>query len=433
MKFKKTFNTALVIGGILTSNAIAMGEEIKDSTLEKKSITPVSFFGNSNFSNTKNSGEGTSVNWLTEPKRPWFGQKYDPLFTDGGDAIYGLDFIPTLSKQTYDLINHNNDVIYNHILRNANPLKKGEHSYYVGVDGSVFSDDPYENVLGYKTEITGAYFGMDYQIHEQLRLGGVFNLGQSKYNYDDSNSSREDTFFQGNFYLDHKNEEDLRLVSMIYFGKTNSDLNRHYNATLYNGNNPGIPVNESATSDMENYYFGINNIVSKRHDIEKFKTSFYYEPRFQFNAAYLIQDSIDESTTSSDFDGLSIDSDDSYSINSSLGVAVGKDFYLENNKKFTLEFEVDLLVELGNKYSDLTNKGNFKDRVPVNGFPPKPGEPTGETNLIKGYESDYISVVTSIMGYYEINNNFLLYGGLSYGAGENEKNTYGNIGINYTF
>ncbi|UUV18965.1 autotransporter outer membrane beta-barrel domain-containing protein [Fusobacteria bacterium ZRK30] len=433
MKFKKVFNTVIVIGGILVSNIIAMGEEISNSTLEEASRSKILFFSNTKLSDTKNSGKGTSINWLSEPKRPLVGQKYDPLFTDGGDAIYGLDFIPTISKQTYDLIDHSNGVIYNNIIKNAKPLEKGEHSYYVGVDGSAFSDDPYDNVLGYGTEITSAYFGLDYKIHEQLRLGGVFNVGQSKYNYDDSNSSREDTFFQGSFYLDHKTVENLRFISMIYFGKTNSDLKRYYSATLYNGNKPGVSVNENATSDMENYYFGINNNISKRYDIDKFKTSFYYAPRFQFNAAYLMQDSINESTTSSDFNGLSIESEDSYSVNSSVGIAIGKDFLLKNNRKFNLEFGVDLLVEFGDPYSELTNKTNFNDRAPISGFPPKKGEPIGKTNTIKGYESDYIAIATSIIGYYEMNDNFSFYGGINYNFGENEKNIYGNLGINYTF
>lgn len=74
MKFKRIFNTVIAIGGILGSNVIDVGEEISNFNVEDKSGSKILFFSNTKLSNTKNSGQGTSINWLSEPKRPLVGQ-----------------------------------------------------------------------------------------------------------------------------------------------------------------------------------------------------------------------------------------------------------------------------------------------------------------------------------------------------------------------
>jgi hypothetical protein len=422
---KKTlfFKKILYIGILFIITTPIIGNELeKKQTRVENEIYKheVTFILNSSFSNTSNSGSGTHVKWYDENSP---GLK-TPIFKNGQNSIYGIDFIPTISKQTYDLMRHNNDVIYNNIIREAKPLAVGESSLYVGVDTSFSSNDSYDNVLGYKTNINSAYFAIDHQIHEQLRLGKTFTIGTSNHNYKDSSSERDDIFFQGTFYLDHKNKENLRFISMLSLGKTNTDFKRHYDGTLKTSDSF---VSGTGKSTMDNYYVGFDNRVSKRYDVEKH--NFYYEPRFNFNISYLMQDEINESgvhISDANFNGLEIDKKNSYSMRTSLGIALGKDLDFKENGKLNLEFLVSLEGELGKPYEDLYNSSNFNDRKTILGVP------KGDTNEINGYDYDYITLSTEFNGYYKLNDTVNIYGGLGYSFGEEEEEIYGGIGASYS-
>ncbi|MCK5780795.1 MAG: autotransporter outer membrane beta-barrel domain-containing protein [Psychrilyobacter sp.] len=391
---------------------------------EEKIKSEINLFLNVGILDGKNSGKGEDIKWFDEKNII-----SKPLFVDGGDQIYGLDIMPNMARQTYDLISNNNRILTDYIINNPSKLEVGEHSFFAGVDGTFSSNGGYDNVLGYSSEIENLTLAMDYKVHPQLRIGGGLSLGKSMYDFKDSKSEREDLFFQGNFFLDHINDEKLRFTSLFYLGGTKADLERHYTAVVPDEHpnlNPDKRVDESATSDFGNFYIGLNNQVSKRYDIEKSGISFYYEPRFQINMTYLMQGGIDEESSSKEFDGLNIEKEDSYSLYSGAGIALGKDFKFKNDTQLNLELGVDVFAEMGNKYKELTNDKNFVDRK-------KAGKNSGKHNTIKGYDSDYITLSTSFRGGYDINESFSLYSGINYDFGENEKKLYGNLGFNYSF
>ena len=150
----------------------------------------------------------------------------------------------------------------------------------------------------------------------------------------------------------------------------------------------------------------------------------------------MMQDKIHESTTSPDFDGLSLDSKNSYSMVNSFGIAIGKDFILNNEKKLNLELSSTLYIELGNPYKELTNNSNFNDHKSITGIiKPVYGEPTGSQNTIKGYDADYLTLDVVLRSHYDISPLFNIYGGLGYAVGDKNKQVEikGDLGFNYKF
>ena len=447
MKSKNYFNKIALFFAIviLTTENVAYGNTIglQPPVEEKGGYQGITFFMSTTLSDIDNNGKGTEIDWQSEYRKPGIIRPgITPLFSEGGDSIYGLDFFPTIAKQSFDIMNNNNDVILKNVIFNNKKLEVGEYSTVMGVNYSSNNSSSYDNVLGYNTNMYSVYLGADRQVHEYVRLGIVGTFGQGDTDFKSNQSTREDTFFQGNAYLDYQSDEDLRFVSMLFFGKTKTDLKRRYSATLYDKDaidNKGNIVNETAISDMDNYYFGVSNLIKKRYDIDKFRTSFYYEPKFEFNVSYMMQDSIHESTTSSDFDGLSLESKNTYSMITSFGISIGKDFILPNEKNLNLELSTTLFVELGDPYSQLTNGSNFNDRKPEGGLlPPKDpeyGDPTGNKNTIKGYDIDNITNEIALRGHYEINPLFNIYSGLVYIIGDKNRQTeiMGDLGVNYKF
>jgi len=416
----------------------ALGNEVQQPALiQQNGYQGNTFFLSTTLSSVDNDGTGTRSNWKTEYKGPGIRPNSGilPLFLEGGDAIYGFDVIPNITKQTFDILENNNEVILSNVILKGEKLEVGEYSTTFGMNYSYANSSSYDNVSGYNTDIYSVYFGIDGQVHDRVRLGVVGSFGHSDSDFKNNKSTREDTFFQGNGYLDYQNDENLRFISMLFFGKTNTNLVRKYNATLFDNKAPdkrGKNINETANSQMDNYYFGLSNLIIKRYEVEKYKTSFYYEPRFQFNMSYMMQDNINESTTSSDFDGLSLDSNDSYSMVTSFGFAVGKDFILKNRKNLNFELSTTLYIELGDPYSDLTNSSNFKDRRPLN---PLSDDETGSKNTIKGYDADYITLELALRSHYDITSLLSIYSGIAYSTGDKGRQTeiIGDLGINYKF
>lgn len=440
MKINKKNIPILLI--MLTLNQISFGEDLvnkiaTDDELTKKTY-PISVYLDSSIFNIDPSGKGTSIKWLEEPigvGNPLI-PNFNPIFKNGADKVYGLDIIPNISKQSFDLFRNSNQFIYNYFIDDHKHLEIGETSYSIGINNSLIENSGYDNVSGYDTNQNGAYFGIKYKLIDQLSLGGVLSIGQSDTNFDNSDSSRENTYFQGNFYLDYRNNKNLRFTSMFFWGKINSDLDRSYNSTLYKD---GKTISQTNNSSMNNYYFGINNRIENLYNINMFDTSFYYKPQFEFNFAYLMQDSIKETANSNNYNDsninseLSLGEEESYSLNSSVGISLGKDFIFKNTQKLNLELKGSIFLEFGEPYSNLTNSSNFNDKIPVDRWGNQTGPATGTNNKIDGYDFDTIFYIISLTGRYEINEAFSFYSSLNSIWGENQNSFQGNLGLSYDF
>jgi hypothetical protein len=342
-------------------------------------------------------------------------------------SIYGLDYYATVTKQSYDLIDNNNSVILNNIIKNNPNMKVGEVNAIVGIDYSHRSLGSFSNASGYDTSLSSVYLGAQKQFTSGIRGGALLNITNGDTDYKNDNGSRDDLNYQGTFFVDVITKEDVHIASMLYIGKIDSSLKRNYASSWKKDGLLGGSGYESGTNkaEMDTTYFGLNNNISKRYDIDKFKTKFYYEPRFNFDFTYLMQGDIEESAGGKLDNNLHLDSDSGYSLTSSIGIALGKDFYLKNNSKLNVELAVDIFAEMGSKYFDLENNKPFGTSI---------GDIyKGDISTIRYYDEDEITTELSLLARYEAMENFNIYGIVSYNFGDNEDEIRGDLGLSYKF
>lgn len=315
---------------------------------------------------------------------------------------YGMSYYPALAKQTFEIINDSNQVIVNNVIDNVKYREVDETIAVAGVNVTRIENDSYNDISGYDTDLYSVYLGAEKQLSKNTRIGGIITIGKSDTeSKENEGGPREDYYYQGNLYLTYENDERLKLTSMVFGGITDTSLER----TLAFGS-----LNETMTDDINNYYLGINNEVSKKYYFNRN----YIKPKFEINFTYMMQDDISES---GDQD-LEIDGVNSISLETGIGLALGRDFYLENRSKINLEGSVTGYAELGNPYKDLDSTFN-----------------TLSTDKVKidGYNNDDFYGEILMGGSYETEDLLTIYTKVGYRVGNDFEGFVGNIGLNYLF
>lgn len=314
---------------------------------------------------------------------------------------YGMSFYPSLAKQTFEIIHSSNQVITDNVIKNQRGRNIGETIAIAGADFNKFENDSYDNVSGYETDLSSIYLGAEKQLTKTTRIGGIATIGRADTSSTDTAGSREDYYYQGNAYLTYENKNRLKFTSMVFAGMTDTSVER----TLEFGS-----IYETMTDDINNYYVGINNELSKKYDMGKT----YIEPKLEFNVAYMRQDDISESGKYS----VDIDGANSVSVETGIGVAIGRDFYLDNGNKFNIEGGVTGYAELGNPYKDLNSTFGTLSREQVK---------------MDGYNSDDFYGDIMAGGSYQTKDSLNLYTKIGYRIGNISEGFIGKLGLNYLF
>lgn len=256
-------------------------------------------------------------------------------FARATNNIFGNDIYPNLKKQTLEAIRFNRGTLVNNVF-NQSTFK--ELRVIGGADYKNIKANS-SNLSGYKEDISSVFLGVDKQVSTNLRLGVVGNIGTLNAKFDMNNAKREDTFGQLNMYSIYKNN-DIQLTNNLFFGLSSSDLKRDLKFGDVYGSQKG---------DLDNKWIGLNNILSKDY----FVGSFFVKPRFEVNATYLMQDSINESGNY----GLDVEKQNVWSVEAGVGLLFGKEFNLNSVKSIITAFGT-ALYELANPYDSMSVKLN---------------------------------------------------------------------------
>lgn len=312
---------------------------------------------------------------------------------------YGTFYYPALAKQTFEIIRDSNQVIFDNVIDNSKYREVNEIIAIVGVNGTRLESDS-DSISGYDTDLYSVYLGIEKQLSNNNRVGGIITIGKNDTEFTDV-ESREDYCYQGNLYYIYENYDRLKFVSMFFGGITDTSLER----TLMFEN-----FNETMTDDINNYYLGINNELSKKY----YYNQNYIKPKFEVNFAYMMQNDISESGGQ----GLEIDGVNSISVETGIGLALGRDFYLENRSKINLEGSVTGYVELGDPYKDLDSTFNILSTDKIK---------------IDGYNNNNFYGDISVVGSYETDDLLTIYTKVEYRIGNDLEGLVGNVGLNYLF
>ncbi|NDI77292.1 MULTISPECIES: autotransporter outer membrane beta-barrel domain-containing protein [Psychrilyobacter] len=314
---------------------------------------------------------------------------------------YRMSYYPALAKQTFEIMSDSNQVIFNNVIDNVKYREVNEIIAIAGVNGTRLESDS-GSTSGYDTDLHSVYLGVEKQLSNNNRVGGIITIGKNDTEFTDiEDGSREDYYYQGNLYYIYENYERLKFVSMFFGGVTDTSLER---TQIFDD------LNETMADDINNYYLGVNNELSKKYYYDQN----YIKPKFEINFAYMMQNDISESGGQ----GLEIDGVNSISIETGIGLALGRDFYLENRSKINLEGSVAGYVELGDPYKDLNSTINAlkTDKVKID-----------------GYNNDSFYGDISVGGSYETDDLLTIYTKVEYRIGDNLEEFVGNIGLNYLF
>lgn len=245
--------------------------------------------------------------------------------------ILGNSLIPNLKVQTKEMITFNHNSIQDVIKKDTEKDLR-----IIGGTNYGYKDTKPSNLTGYENSMYNVYFGADKEINSNLRAGGVFTVGRLNSDYDD-NSEREDTFYQLEAFATYK-YQDYKLMTSLVGGYADGELDRAVSV----GN-----IKDKYNSDIKTYYAGTYNTLSKNYDFD----NFYVEPNVKLNLLYLNQDDIKEN---GDY-RIKVDKDDTFSVETGLGIAVGKDFELRN-MRVNVETSANIYHEFAEPYDSLNAK-----------------------------------------------------------------------------
>jgi len=401
----EALKTKNIEGNVFSDSAMFNSKIVKngenyDVVLERKNFK--SIINNSDLGEVLENSYSDNGNPLKE-------NYYDALksisdvegLNEGIEDSYGMEYYPTIAKQTLDILNNSNRVITNNVIKDRRATEIGEITAIAGGDFTKLKEDSYESVSGYDLELYSVYLGAEKQIKERTRVGGILTIGKASASYKDIDASRDDYYYQGNMYIVHENENKLKFTSMIFAGITDTDLERDLSVTT---------INETLTDNVDNYYVGIENTLSKRWDIGKN----YIEPKVELNITHMMQGDISEK---GDY-GIDIDGVDSTSIETGVGVALGRDIFLSGGSKINLEVSLTGYAELGNPYEDLNS--TFKVL-------------SDEKVKISGYEGNDYYGDAVIRGSYATPKLLTVYTEAGYRAGDTSDSWLGSVGIKFLF
>jgi outer membrane autotransporter protein len=195
-------------------------------------------------------------------------------------------------------------------------------------------------------------------------------------------------------YAAYENTNNLKLTTMAYVGMNDSELTRHDEL-------------ESHSSDVNDIYFGLDNSVSKRFDLNIAKL--YVTPKAELNMMYLMQDDVSE-----DNNGMKISGEDSFSVEAGIGATLGRDFLVgDKGTKINLEGSIMAYAELADPYQDSTVENL-------------------DASLNAYLGNDFYGEF-SVRATLETAKDLGIYTGVDYIAGDEDEGWDVNVGLNYKF
>ncbi len=261
---------------------------------------------------------------------------------------FGIGYFEGLAKQSLDTVKTTRNVIKNNIFTEAGNRTVGDVIAIGGMDASTIELDSSGNFIGYDYDLYSIYFGVDKQIASEWRIGAVGTVGKGEADYDNANDKSDD-IYQGTFYALY--ESDFKVNTMLYLGQIDSDLERNVNFADWN---------KKYEDNVDTKFIGLDTAISKRYNLN----NFYIEPKAELNTTYFKQEGVHEQGEG----GVSIDSQEYYSIETGIGGAIGRSFLQE---KLAIEGSMMFYTELGDPYKDQESKVNdlFEgDKVKINSY-----------------------------------------------------------------
>ncbi len=316
------------------------------------------------------------------------------------DQTYG-EFYSVTGKQTFDMIKSSNRVIRKNVLESDVVLAPGDAIFIGGANYSQLEEDNDDTLQKYNLDLSGVYFGGEKQLTKNMKVGVVATVGKLDIDYDE-NGTRNDMQYQANTYMKYKSASNVEYTSMFFAGMTTMETERTLAFTS---------LHEQMESNSENYYLGLHNSMSKKY----FSTSgnnTYLKPKAELNFTYLMQGNISESGKYA----LDIDKSNSLSIETGLGVALGKDIYTKKGK-LNLEIGATGYLELGKPYKDLNGKLSVLD-----------GNAT-----IKGYKGNNSYGDVLLGAKYISNSGVSIFADGGYEVGAHNKGWKTSAGVSFSF
>lgn len=273
-----------------------------------------------NNSSIANALENSYVQGDSNSKKDRFYDALKLLSTDeelnqASEISYGNKIYPTIRKQSFDFIKLNNEKIKSNVLSQINVT--GEVRYIGGIDYSVIDQDSSDSFIGYITKAKGIYLGVDKNLNEVYRIGGIINITDINTNFSNYDR-REDRMYQGTVYSIYS-KNNTNLSSTLFLGKMDGKLNRRVNFSS---------INENMRGDINSTYFGFTNQLDHKIKLDYF----YLKPKAETNLIVLYQKEINEKGEY----GLNIQKESNRSFETGIGFDIGKDIKFDNGVKLSL-------------------------------------------------------------------------------------------------
>ena len=242
--------------------------------------------------------------------------------------VFGNNILPNLKKQTLDLIKYTKDTLVKNVFKSK---ATKEIRTIAGYDYKKNEIKSSENLSGYDESINSIFLGVDKEVAQNLRVGGILTIGELNSNYTFQNANRKDSNLQANIFTQYE-KNGLNYVFNGFIGGTNGELKRKVQLET---------INSKLSTNLESRYIGFNNIITKKID----KNGFILEPQIQINATYLKMNGLDES---GEF-GIKTSKENIKSFEVGTGVILERSF-ATNEYVITPKLGANYFYEFGNPY-----------------------------------------------------------------------------------
>ena len=248
------------------------------------------------------------------------------------DKELGLDFIPNLMKQSFD-VERNISAEINDNLLNIEDTGARFVADVTAYKSTVKSKDV---VTGYDDQVIAAHGFSDREIKENLRAGIGLEFFRSNSDYDNKSSRYNNTAAAFLPVIFSKNYLSALIKPKAGFSRG------HYRRT---------GVSENYKADTKEYFYGADLVAEKKFSLDFAEIT----PSIGMNLTALHTDDIHESNG-----GLKIKDEDALSSLGVLGIDAGKNFKINNISSFDLSAGAKYFHEFGNRYK---NKAQITDTV----------------------------------------------------------------------
>lgn len=291
------------------------------------------------------------------------------------NETFGNTIYPTFIYQTLGMIRKNNEILKAEAFKPTN-----EEVRYIGYANYKDSDINMSGyVSDYDSKMSSISLGVDKAISNTTRIGLVGTLGKSDYNYDLNSDSRKDDFYQLNAIASYE-KNNMKATATAYVGKSFGDIDRTLAINI---------VNEKMSGNLDNNYYGLDLSLEKRYYMAKINLT----PRIELNTLNIKQESIKEKGEYA----LDVDSINSVSVESGIGVKIDRTFYMRKDYQLTPEFSLMYFKELSGPYesTDAVLTSVSSDKFKISSY--DAGTNRGQFNLALGVEKNSLGAKLGVL------------------------------------